>query len=96
MPLRFLYVNEMKVQLFFCLFALLFSSTTALSCRKIRFKQLTALRMGTYLAQCKPDGTWESKQCHASTGFCWCVDPDGRRLGSAIPPTSNVILECKK
>jgi len=87
----------MKAQLFFfCLFALLLSPSSALSCRKTRFKQLTALRMGTYLAQCKPDGTWESKQCHASTGFCWCVDPDGRRLGSAIPPTSNVILECKK
>ena len=72
------------------------SSSHALSCEKTRRKQLTALRMGTYIAQCKADGSWESKQCHGSTGFCWCVDADGRRLGSAIPPSSNVILECKK
>ena len=73
-----------------------FSSSHALSCEKTRRKQLTALRMGTYIAQCKADGSWESKQCHGSTGFCWCVDAEGRRLGSAIPPSSNVILECKK
>ena len=72
------------------------SSSDALSCEKTRRKQLSALRMGLYIAQCKADGSWKSKQCHGSTGFCWCVDADGHRLGSAIPPSSNVILECKK
>lgn len=79
----------------FILFFLL-SSSYALPCDKLRRKHMTALRMGTYVAQCKADGSWEPKQCHGSTGHCWCVDSEGKRLGSAVPPGSNVILECKR
>lgn len=81
---------------FLSLLIVLITYSHALSCERTRRKQLTALRMGTYVAQCKPDGSWESKQCHGSTGFCWCVDAEGKRLGSAVPPSSNVILECKR
>lgn len=30
--------------------------------------------VGAYIPQCAVDGTYRSKQCHGSTGFCWCVD----------------------
>lgn len=29
---------------------------------------------------CRPDGTYAPVQCHAETGFCWCVTLQGRPL----------------
>ncbi|KAG7211467.1 hypothetical protein KM043_010747 [Ampulex compressa] len=29
---------------------------------------------------CRPDGTYAPVQCHAETGYCWCVTPQGRPL----------------
>ena len=31
-------------------------------------------RPGAFVPKCKADGTFEEKQCHSSTGYCWCVD----------------------
>merc|ERR1712046_552863 len=37
--------------------------------------------IGTYIPQCKQDGTWEETQCWGSTGQCWCVNRiSGRKL----------------
>ena len=41
---------------------------------------VTAKRLiGSYVPQCNPDGSYRSVQCHASTGYCWCADPDGTK-----------------
>ena len=29
---------------------------------------------GAFVPKCRSDGTFEQKQCHSSTGHCWCVD----------------------
>ena len=29
---------------------------------------------GALVPKCKADGTFEEKQCHSSTGYCWRVD----------------------
>ena len=29
---------------------------------------------GAFVHKCKPDGSYEEKQCHGSTGHCWCVE----------------------
>lgn len=34
--------------------------------------------IGRFVPSCKGDGSYEEKQCHGSTGFCWCVDEKGR------------------
>ncbi|CAB4002251.1 cell death abnormality 1-like isoform X1, partial [Paramuricea clavata] len=34
--------------------------------------------IGRFVPSCKADGSYEEKQCHGSTGFCWCVDKNGR------------------
>jgi hypothetical protein len=34
--------------------------------------------IGRFVPSCKEDGSYEEKQCHGSTGFCWCVDKNGR------------------
>nr|AAF02722.1 equistatin precursor [Actinia equina]AAO12123.1 equistatin [synthetic construct] len=41
--------------------------------------------IGTYVPQCKETGEFEEKQCWGSTGYCWCVDEDGKEiLGTKI------------
>ncbi|KAG5882459.1 hypothetical protein JTB14_015963 [Gonioctena quinquepunctata] len=27
--------------------------------------------------KCRPDGTYDSSQCHTGSNFCWCVTPEG-------------------
>jgi len=36
--------------------------------------------LGAFVPSCKDDGTFEEKQCHASTGHCWCVDDNGKEI----------------
>jgi len=45
-------------------------------------------KLGQYVPQCTNAGYYEPKQCHASTGYCWCADPDtGKELeGTRIAP----------
>merc|ERR1712227_427647 len=31
--------------------------------------------MGAFIPKCNSDGTYAAKQCHGSTGYCWCVKP---------------------
>ena len=36
--------------------------------------------LGAFVPQCQPDGSYKPVQCHALTGFCWCVDGNGTRV----------------
>jgi hemin uptake protein HemP len=31
---------------------------------------------GKYMPRCTPTGFYQPMQCHGSTGFCWCADPE--------------------
>ncbi|XP_060736413.1 nidogen-2 isoform X1 [Tachysurus vachellii] len=45
--------------------------------------------LGAYVPQCDEKGHYRSQQCHDSTGYCWCVDSEGReRAGTQTPPGS--------
>ncbi|EDO40373.1 predicted protein, partial [Nematostella vectensis] len=35
---------------------------------------------GLWVPDCRPDGSYESVQCHALSGYCWCVDRSGHEL----------------
>jgi len=35
---------------------------------------------GVFLPRCNEDGTFAARQCHGSTGHCWCSDPEGNEL----------------
>lgn len=37
----------------------------------------------TYLPSCNIDGSFNSKQCNAATGQCWCVDSSGFELSES-------------
>uniref|UniRef100_A0A8C5YM83 Nidogen-2 n=1 Tax=Marmota marmota marmota TaxID=9994 RepID=A0A8C5YM83_MARMA len=42
-----------------------------------------------HIPQCDEQGNFLPLQCHGSTGFCWCVDPNGREVpGTQTPPGS--------
>ena len=58
--------------------------------------------IGRFVPSCKQDGSYEEKQCHGSTGFCWCVDGNGhewfgsRRRGQVeCPRDSTLIMNLK-
>jgi len=44
--------------------------------------------VGEYVPQRTADGKYRVKQCHGSTGYCWCVDPNtGKEVeGSRVAP----------
>ncbi|XP_066128491.1 nidogen-2 isoform X1 [Saccopteryx bilineata] len=43
-----------------------------------------------HIPQCDEQGHFMPLQCHGSTGFCWCVTPDGHEVpGTRTPPGSH-------
>ncbi|XP_040888434.1 nidogen-2 isoform X2 [Toxotes jaculatrix] len=43
--------------------------------------------VGAYVPQCDANGQYLPRQCHGSTGHCWCVDSQGQeRAGTRTPP----------
>ncbi|TWW64062.1 Nidogen-2 [Takifugu flavidus] len=48
--------------------------------------------LGVYVPQCDANGQYTSKQCHGSTGHCWCVDSNGQeRAGTRTPPGAPTV-----
>lgn len=47
--------------------------------------------VGEYIPQRDSNGKLLSKQCHGSTGFCWCINEKGERFNVSGP---GVPLEC--
>ncbi|XP_053488796.1 nidogen-2 [Ictalurus furcatus] len=42
---------------------------------------------GSFVPQCDEEGHYRPRQCHGSTGHCWCVDSRGQeRAGTRTPP----------
>ena len=36
--------------------------------------------LGRFIPHCRQDGSFSPMQCRASTGFCWCVNQDGKEV----------------
>ncbi|XP_046859521.1 serine protease inhibitor Kazal-type 5-like isoform X17 [Xenia sp. Carnegie-2017] len=50
-------------------------------CEKERdAKSNDTLLIGSFVPQCEEDGSYSDKQCHPSTGYCWCVDGEGEKI----------------
>lgn len=51
---------------------------------------------GRYVPQCDEHGAYESTQCHARIGQCWCVDADGQELpNTRTGPGSTPLCESR-
>ncbi|GFX18778.1 u24-ctenitoxin-Pn1a [Trichonephila clavipes] len=49
--------------------------------------------LGAYKPQCEEDGKFKKRQCHGSTGSCWCTHPEtGEKL---TEPSRDASAECK-
>ncbi|XP_051915040.1 uncharacterized protein nid2a isoform X4 [Hippocampus zosterae] len=47
---------------------------------------------GAYVPQCDNNGHYTPRQCHGSSGHCWCVDSQGQeRSGTRTPPGATPI-----
>ncbi|CAI5764837.1 nidogennidogen-2 [Podarcis lilfordi] len=43
-----------------------------------------------HVPECDDQGNYRPLQCHSSTGYCWCVDTDGKEIpGSRVPPSTS-------
>ncbi|XP_075717321.1 uncharacterized protein LOC142759243 isoform X3 [Rhinoderma darwinii] len=71
--------------------------TVETTCLKERQKVLSAERptLGAFLPDCDEKGDYRPKQCHGSTGYCWCVTKDGKEIQGtrAAPGQSPPICE---
>ena len=36
--------------------------------------------VGVFIPSCDDDGSYTRKQCHGSTGYCWCADKHGKKF----------------
>jgi len=42
------------------------------------------LKLGAFRPKCDDDGEYSKKQCHESTGICWCVNSEGVKIGEPV------------
>ncbi|XP_066120712.1 thyroglobulin [Saccopteryx bilineata] len=58
------------------------------------------LRPAPYVPQCDAFGSWEPLQCHAGTGYCWCVDGLGEyvpaSLTARVPQAPQCPTACER
>ena len=53
-------------------------------------------RPGLFVPECDEHGHYVPTQCHGSTGYCWCVDRDGRELeGTRTRPGMRPPCKCE-
>ena len=58
-----------------------FSLNPGLSTCQKRFEESFLFPpLGRFVPSCKDDGRFQGRQCHPSTGHCWCVDSYGTEL----------------
>merc|ERR1712212_1417645 len=52
--------------------------------------------IGAFNPKCKSDGSFERKQCHSSTGHCWCVEPMyGNEIDGTRKAAGEGDIDCK-
>ena len=51
--------------------------------------------VGAFVPSCKKDGSYNEKQCHGSTGHCWCVDKlSGKEIKGTRKGLGTGMVEC--
>lgn len=52
-------------------------------CQNLRKEVTHRGLLGAYIPQCDAKGDFKTLQCHGSSGYCWCVDQEGREVGKS-------------
>nr|AKT09055.1 putative neurotoxin LTDF S-18 [Dolomedes fimbriatus] len=45
--------------------------------------------VGNFIPSCQESGYYSRKQCHGSTGYCWCADDNGNKVSESVRGTAN-------
>ncbi|XP_071954539.1 uncharacterized protein [Antedon mediterranea] len=48
---------------------------------------------GFFNPVCTANGFYEGKQCHPSTGFCWCADPFGKEIANTRTQHGGLVCD---
>ncbi|XP_077147380.1 saxiphilin-like [Ranitomeya variabilis] len=51
--------------------------------------------MGAFLPKCDNKGNYIPKQCHGSTGYCWCLNENGEEIEGTRTPPGTKHLTCE-
>ncbi|XP_071319886.1 nidogen-2 isoform X2 [Trachinotus anak] len=52
--------------------------------------------VGAYVPQCDENGQYLPRQCHGSSGHCWCVDSWGQEREGTRTPPGKPSVDCDK
>ncbi|XP_051915067.1 nidogen-2 isoform X29 [Hippocampus zosterae] len=52
--------------------------------------------VGAFVPQCDANGHYTPRQCHGSSGHCWCVDGQGQERSGTRTPAGATPFDCEK
>ncbi|XP_073432663.1 saxiphilin-like [Dendrobates tinctorius] len=65
-------------------------------CMRHRQSVLRGKKMiGAFLPKCDEKGNYAPKQCHGSTGYCWCLNENGEEIEGTRTPPGTKHLTCE-
>ncbi len=92
----YIHVNEVQSTCIYWKFKFLHFSGPTPCQRHAQEATGSSILVGAYIPQCTPSGDYEPRQCHGSTGFCWCVNLDGEEIfGTRRGPGQEVVCDGK-
>ncbi|CAJ0942014.1 unnamed protein product [Ranitomeya imitator] len=53
------------------------------------------MKIGAFVPKCDEKGNYVPKQCHGSTGYCWCLNENGEEIEGTRTPPGNPGLTCE-
>ncbi|XP_077147356.1 saxiphilin-like isoform X3 [Ranitomeya variabilis] len=53
------------------------------------------IRIGAFVPKCEEKGNYAPKQCHGSTGYCWCLNENGEEIEGTRTPPGTKHLTCE-
>ncbi|CAJ0957401.1 unnamed protein product [Ranitomeya imitator] len=53
------------------------------------------IRIGAFVPKCDEKGNYVPKQCHGSTGYCWCLNENGEEIEGTRTPPGTKHLTCE-
>ncbi|CAG9855964.1 unnamed protein product [Phyllotreta striolata] len=53
------------------------------------FNEQNPIYNNSFVPKCRPDGSYDSAQCHSAANFCWCVTPEGIPLPYTLSRRKN-------
>nr|UZF13196.1 saxiphilin [Phyllobates terribilis] len=53
------------------------------------------IKIGAFVPKCDEKGNYVPKQCHGSTGYCWCLNENGEEIEGTRTPPGTKHLTCE-